>query len=174
MAPFTLTRSIEILERTPAVLEQLLGGLSQSWLHENEGPETWSPFDIVGHLIHGEQTDWIPRAELILAGSKEPFASFDRFAQFELSKGKSMADLLAEFKHLRHANVKRLVAMGLTQTNLERVGIHPDFGPVTLRQLLATWVAHDLSHIRQITRVMAKQLSEDIGPWRAYLPVMDE
>ena len=174
MASFTLARSIEILERTPVVLEQLLHGLSESWIHENEGPDTWSPFDIVGHLIHGELTDWVPRAELILAGSKTPFETFDRFAQFERSKGKSMRDLLDTFSTLRSENVQRLLAMQLTPADLAREGLHPDFGTVTLQQLLATWVAHDLSHIRQIARVMAKQYSADIGPWRAYLPVIDE
>ncbi|MEM8484617.1 MAG: DinB family protein [Bacteroidota bacterium] len=174
MKSFDLDKTIEILARTPAVLEQWLAGLSDSWLLVNEGPDTWSPFDVVGHLIHGEKTDWIPRAKHILAGNPTPFPAFDRFAQFEESKGKTIDDLLASFKALRHTNIRHLVAMHLAPADLQRTGIHPDFGEVTLQQLLATWVAHDLSHIRQIARVMAKQYSNEIGPWRAYLPVIEE
>lgn len=174
MNPFSLKEAIQVLERTPLVLQQLLTGLSVHWLNNNEGPETWSPFDIVGHLIHGEKTDWIPRARLILQGQTEPFDPFDRFAQFEHSKGKSIEQLLSEFEKLRNENVKILLAMHLTEVDFKRVGLHPDFGDVTLQQLLSTWVVHDLSHIRQIARVMAKRYTSEIGPWAAYLPVVQE
>ncbi len=145
--------------------EGVLRGAEQ----ENEGPDTWSPFDVVGHLIHGEKTDWIPRARHILDGNPAPFPVFDRFAQFEESKGKTIESLLAEFKTLRDANIQHLHAMALTPADLQRTGMHPELGEVTLQQLLATWVRHDLSHIRQIARVMAKQYNAEIGPWQAYL-----
>lgn len=169
MTTFSLDKSTEILERTPAVLAQLLSGLSDSWTQENEGPDTWSPFDVVGHLIHGEKTDWIPRARHILDGNPAPFPVFDRFAQFEISKGKTMDALLAEFKTLREANLQHLHAMALKPADLQRTGVHPELGAVTLQELLATWVRHDLSHIRQIARVMATQYNAEIGPWKAYL-----
>lgn len=170
---FNLDEAINILARTPQVLEQLLAGLPDHWLTQNEGPETWSPFDIVGHLIYGEQTDWIPRAQLILEGNRGTFDSFDRFAQFEASKGKSMDDLLAEFNILRRENIRILSDMQLGESELKMVGRHPDFGEVTLSQLLASWVVHDLGHIRQIVRVMAKQYKTEVGPWEKYLTVVN-
>lgn len=170
---FTIPRSIEILERTPSVLESLLLGLSDEWTQANEGPDTWSPYDIVGHLIHGERADWIARMDIILGdGSNKKFASFDRFAQFTESKGKSPTDLLAEFRTLRLKNIEIIKSRHITEAQLSRVGIHPKFGKVTLRQLLSTWTAHDLSHIGQIVRVMAKQYKTDVGPWIEFLRIM--
>ena len=171
---FDLAQGHEILERTPAALHAMLSGLSPEWLEGTEGPETWSPYVIVGHLIHGERTDWIPRAQMILAHGKDRrFKPFDRFAQFRESEGKSLANLLAEFGELRSENLAVLRAWHLTDDQLALDGVHPEFGVVTLRQLLATWVAHDLGHVAQIARVMAKQYRDAVGPWRAYLPVMD-
>lgn len=170
---FSIEKSIEILERTPAVLTLLLQQLDPDWTTPNEGPDTWSPYDVIGHLIHGEKTDWMPRAEIILSGKADrTFEPFDRFAQFEASKGKSLAQLLAEFADLRKENLARLRAKNLTPQDFEKTGIHPAFGAVTLAQLLATWVVHDLNHISQICRVMAKQYKEAVGPWVAYLGVL--
>ena len=171
---FDLVDARAVLERTPHTLRAMLGGLPAAWTGATEGPETWSPFDIMGHLIHGERTDWIARAELILAqGASRRFAPFDRFAQFEESRGKSLAELLDEFERVRAANLATLAGWKLTAEQLALEGEHPAFGPVTLRHLLATWVAHDLGHIAQIARVMAKRYRDDVGPWRAYLPIMD-
>ncbi len=170
---FDLDHSIEILERTPQVLKIMLSGVSDEWTHANEGAETWSAYDIVGHLIHGELTDWMPRAEIILSkGESKRFAPFDRFAQFEISKGKTLSQLLAEFESLREKNIQRLRSKNISRNNLVENGIHPEFGEVTLSQLLATWVVHDLNHIAQISRVMAKQYKEAVGPWVAYLRIL--
>jgi hypothetical protein len=169
-----LERGVEILERTPRVLREMLSGLSPEWVDATEGPETWSPYDIVGHLIHGERTDWIPRAKIILAqGPDLRFTPFDRFAQFRESEGKTLADLLDEFEQLRAESVAALNEWQLSDDQLSLEGVHPAFGAVTLRQLLATWVAHDLGHIAQTARVLAKQYRDAVGPWREYLPVMD-
>jgi len=171
---FDLAEAVAVLERTPSVLRAMLGELPSPWIDGNEGPETWSPFDIVGHLIHGERTDWIPRARIILEQSGDRrFTPYDRFAQFRESTGKPIAVLLDEFADLRRQNLATLRDWRLANAQLELTGQHPEFGAVTLRQLLATWVAHDLGHIAQVARVMAKQYREAIGPWRAYLPVMD-
>ena len=171
---FDLPTGIAVLERTPHAFRALLAGLPSAWTDATEGPETWSPFDIVGHLIHGERTDWIPRAQLILdQGPQRRFTPYDRFAQFRESEGRSLADLLDEFAQLRARNLATLAGWRLTEAQLALEGEHPAFGPVTLRQLLATWVAHDLGHVAQTARVMAKQYREAVGPWRAYLPVMD-
>lgn len=171
---FHLTKAIEILERTPQVLTSLLNGLSSDWIQNNEGGETWSPFDVVGHLIYGEQTDWMIRAEIILSDkSVKNFAPFDRFAQFEKSRGKSISQLLDEFQNLRKQNLIVLKSKDLKSDDLKKIGIHPAFGEVTLQQLLAAWVAHDLGHIAQISRVMAKQYKEEVGPWREYIPILD-
>lgn len=175
MQSFSLEKGLEILERTPAVLQSLLAGLSDSWIKQNEGGDSWSPFDNVGHLIHGEKTDWVVRSKIILEyGETKPFEPFDRFAQEKISKGKTMKQLLDEFSKLRRQNLEELRRLNVTESNLKKTGIHPEFGRVTLKQLLATWVAHDLGHIRQITRVMAKQYKEDIGPWQEYLSVVGE
>jgi hypothetical protein len=171
---FDLTNGIAILERTPHTFRAMLAGLSPAWIDATEGPNTWSPYDIMGHLIHGERTDWIGRAQIILAqGSDRRFKPFDRLAQFEESKGRTLADLLDEFARLRTENLATLRAWRLTDAQLNLEGVHPAFGAVTLRQLLSTWVAHDLGHIAQAARVMAKQYRDAVGPWRAYLPVMD-
>jgi uncharacterized damage-inducible protein DinB len=156
------------------VLHAWLWDLPGVWITSNEGPDTWSPYDIVGHLIHGERTDWIPRAELLLAyGESRPFTPFDRFAQFKDSRGKSLRELLDTFTELRAQNLARLESLRLTPADLERRGRHPELGPVTLGQLLATWVAHDLNHIGQIARVMGRQYTDAVGPWLAYLPLLE-
>lgn len=170
---FNLEHSIEILRSTPDTLWVMLADLPAEWISGNEGPDTWSPFDIVGHLIHGERTDWVPRATTILEhGPSKTFEPFDRFAQLDESAGKSLDELLDEFAALRTANLERLEAMNLTEEDLQRTGRHPEFGTVTLEQLLATWVVHDLDHIAQISRVMAKQYRDEVGPWSVYLRIL--
>jgi hypothetical protein len=174
MMDFELQSGFMILERTPATLRAMLSGLGPEWIDQNEGTDTWSPFDVVGHLIHGERTDWIARAEIILAqGEDRRFTPFDRTAMLTESKGKTLSQLLDEFDSARKSNLETARGWNLTERQLDLQGEHPKFGAVTLRQLLATWVAHDLSHIAQIARVMAKQYRDAIGPWREYLPVMD-
>ena len=171
---FRFEHGLPILRRTPAVLRAFLEGLPSGWVREAEGPGTWSPFDVVGHLIHGERTDWIPRVEHVLRhGDQVPFPSFDREAMFSASQGSSLEELLANFGRLRESSLLRLAELGLTDADLSRRGLHPELGEVTLRQHLATWVAHDLSHVRQIARVMARQYSDAVGPWRRFLPVFD-
>ena len=172
---FELEQALEILERTPFVLNQILGGLSDDWTLRNEGADSWSPFDIVGHLIHGEETDWIPRAKIILEhGEARAFEPFDRFAQLELSREKSLDELLETFGGLCQRNLAALRSMNLTREQLRKRGKHPDLGVVTLGQLLATWVVHDLSHLSQITRVMCRQYDEAVGPWKEYLPILQK
>lgn len=170
---YDIKKSIEILERTPFVIESMLKGISKEWSVPNEGPDTWSPYDVVGHLIHGETTDWITRMEIILSekGNKK-FRPFDRFAQFKESKGKNLQQLINEFKKLRKKNIAILKKKKLKAPDLKKTGIHPAFGTVTLEQLLSTWTVHDLGHIAQIARVMAKQYTEKVGPWKEYLPVL--
>jgi len=171
---FALDAGVAVLQRTPATLRLLLAGLPADWTDANEGPDTWSPYDIVGHLVHGERTDWIPRARIILArGADRRFEPYDRFAQFRESRGKALTELLSEFAILRAENLSTLCSWQLTAEQMELDGEHPAFGTVTMRQLLATWVAHDLGHVAQIARVMAKQYREAVGPWREYLPVLD-
>lgn len=169
---FDLNKTTDVLERTPKILEDLLSGLSDDWTMNNEGDDTWSPYDIVGHLIHGEQTDWMPRLEIILYKEDKKFIPYDRFAQFKESEGKSMQQLLSTFTVLRKENLQKLKSLHLTEDDLNKTGIHPEFGDVTLRQLLSTWTIHDLTHIAQITRVMAKQYKEAMGPWIKYFRVM--
>jgi len=170
---FSIDKSVEILERTPATLIEMTRSLSSEWISNNEGGETWSVFDVVGHLIHGERTDWMTRLEIILAesGNKE-FKTFDRFAQFEESRGKTFEQLLEEFKSARELNIRKLKALKLTGRDYGKTGIHPRFGPVTLSQLISTWAVHDLDHISQISRVMAKQFKEETGPWVEYLKIL--
>ena len=171
---FDLQTGIAVLERTPHTLHSMLADLPDPWIRATEGPNTWSPFDIVGHLIHGERADWIPRARLILdQGPNRRFTPFDRTAMLRESQGKSLGQLLDEFAHLRTESLTALAGWRLTDAQLALEGEHPELGRVTLRQLLATWVTHDLGHIAQIARVMAKQYREAIGPWRAYLPIVD-
>lgn len=170
---FKLNQAKEVLSRTPATLNTLLRPLSETWVLGNEGPETWSPYDIVGHLIHGEETDWIPRAKLILQhGEDRAFEPFDRFAMFEKSKGKSLAELLDDFERARAGSLRELDALALTPALLEKRGRHPELGIVTLKQLLATWVVHDLGHVSQVVRAMAKQYSDAVGPWKVYLSIL--
>jgi hypothetical protein len=155
------------------VLRHLLEDLPDSWITGTEGPNTWSPFDIVGHLIHGERTDWITRTEVLLThGESLAFTPFDRFAQFEASRGKTLGELLDTFAEARARSLHRLQTMALTGDDLDRRGLHPELGPVSLGELLATWVVHDLSHIAQIARVMGRQYTEGVGPWLAYLPML--
>ena len=171
---FDLDSALAVLERTPATFRAMLSGLPDAWLGATEGPDTFSPFDNLGHLIHGERTDWIPRVRIILAqGENRRFEPWDRFAQQRESAGKSLEMLLAEFEELRARNLETLKGLAITDRELALEGEHPSLGTVTLRHLLATWVAHDLGHIAQTARVMAKQYREEIGPWRAYLPIVD-
>jgi hypothetical protein len=169
-----LDQGVPVLERTPRTLRGMLSGLSPDWLHATEGPNSWSPYVILGHLIHGERTDWIPRARIILAqGASRRFEPVDRTAQLREDQGRPIDALLDDFTRLRTESLTTLTGWRLTDVQLALEGEHPAFGPVTLRQLLATWVAHDLGHIAQIARVMAKQYRDAVGPWRAYLPVLD-
>src|SRR5690349_16285540 len=170
---FAVDEASAILARTPATLDALLRGLPDSWPSANEGDKTWSPFDVIGHLIHCERTDWIPRARIILQqGEARTFDKFDRFAQFSVSQGRTLASLLDEFAEMRADNLREVAALRLTEADLDRRGRHPEFGVVTLRQLLAAWVAHDLDHVMQTARVLGRQYSDEVGPWRAYLRVI--
>lgn len=171
---FELDKAKEVLQRTPATLNALLCDLPNDWTLANEGPETFSPYDVIGHLIEGEENDWIPRARIILEqGEARPFDKFDRFAMYEKSRGKSLAELLAQFEQLRGESLRQLDEMNLTPELLQKRGSHPALGAVTLSQLLSAWVVHDLGHIRQIVRVMAKQYREAIGPWTTYLTIVN-
>jgi hypothetical protein len=173
MDPGFLEESLAILTRTPATLDSLLRDLPEAWTSADEGPGTWSPYVVIGHLIHGERTDWIPRLLIILEhGDSRPFDPFDREAQFRHTDRKSLAALLDEFRDSRSVSLDRLRAAHLTPQQLKLRGMHPDLGPVTVRQLLATWTAHDLAHIVQISRVMAKRYKQEVGPWAQYLSVM--
>ncbi len=170
---FRVDEALPVLSRTPAVLSALLHDLPETWITAAEGPDTWSPFDVVGHLIHGERTDWVPRVEHILRhGDAIPFPPFDREAMLAASMGLPLAELLDTFRRLRSGNLDRIQALRLTEADLARRGRHPEFGVVTMGQHLATWVAHDLSHVSQVVRVMARQYSTAVGPWRAYLSIL--
>jgi hypothetical protein len=171
--PFVMEEAVAILSRTPATLDALLRGLPEGWIAANEGGETWSPFDVIGHLIHGERADWVQRTRIILEhGEARAFDTFDRFAQFAMSEGRTLASLLDEFATLRRDNLRELAMLGLSDADLDRRGRHPQLGVVTLRQVLATWVAHDLDHVVQISRVLARQYAEEVGPWRSYLRII--
>ncbi len=173
MTEFNLADTIAVLTRTPATLNALLRGLPATWVRANEGKETWSPFDIVGHLVVGERTDWMPRVRIILEqGEARTFDPFDMSAQFRESQGKSLEQLLDEFARLRNENMTALQALNLQPKDLTRRGTHPALGVVTRSQLLATWAAHDLTHLHQLSRLMAHQYREAVGPWRAYLGVL--
>lgn len=170
---FRLDDALPVLRRTPGVLRSLLSELPATWTDATEGPGTWSPFDVLGHLIHGERTDWVPRIEHILwHGDAVSLPSFDREAMFAASKGLSLPGLLDTFERLRGESLARVDALRLTDADLARRGLHPDLGGVTLGQHLATWVAHDLGHVGQVVRVMARQYSDAVGPWRAYLSIL--
>ncbi len=167
-----LDDAMALLERTPASLSALLDGLPETWIRATEGEGTWSPYDVIGHLIHGERTDWIPRARHILSGETRPFDPFDRTAQFSESRGKDLGELLATFAELRRESLEALRSMQLTDEDLDRRGQHPELGEVTLGQLLATWAVHDMDHVTQIARTMAKAYAGATGPWSAYLSVL--
>ena len=175
---FKLAEVVAILTRTPAALDALLRGLPDTWVRGSEGrskdgKDSWSAFDIVGHLIHGERTDWMPRARIILEnGEARPFDPFDRLGQFKESQGKSLAQLLDEFARLRGESLAALQAFNLQPEDLTRRGKHPALGVVTLSELLATWAVHDLTHLHQLSRVMAHQYRDAVGPWSAYLGVL--
>jgi hypothetical protein len=171
---FQLDEALAILARTPATLDAWLRDLPETWSQVNEGGDSWSPFDVLGHLVHGERTDWIPRARIILEhGPARTFAPFDHLGHRSASRGRTLPELLDEFATLRAASLDALRSLALGAADLTRAGRHPDLGIVTLEQLLATWVVHDLGHLGQIARVLAKQYAEAVGPWRAYLPVLD-
>lgn len=171
---FSLRESLDLLARTPAVLDALLRGTSSGWYAVNEGPGTWSAIDVVGHLIHGEETDWVPRARIILLhGDRQAFEPFDRFAQVDRFAGWPLARLLDRFAELRKANIETVRDWQLTDRQLALPGRHPELGAVTLQQLLATWTVHDLDHIGQIARVMARRNTEEVGVWRAYLSILN-
>lgn len=172
---FTLDLSLEILERSPVTLQALLQDLPKPWTRGNEGPDTFSPFDVVGHLIDGEETDWIPRARIILSkGPNLRFEPYDRFRHLTRNTGRTLDSLLAEFADLRAGNLALLRSWKLTDAELDLPGEHPSLGAVTLRQLLAAWVVHDLGHLAQVARVMAKQFRTEVGPWVPYLPVLTD
>lgn len=172
---FNLDDAVAALSRTPATLKVMLNGLPRNWVENNEGAETWSPYDVIGHLIHGERADWIPRAKIILEhGEARPFDPFDRFAQFEESKGKTLVELLDEFAALRERNLATLREMKIGAAELAKTGQHPALGKVTLKELLATWVTHDLDHIAQVARTMAKQYATEVGPWQAYISILHD
>ena len=175
MKNFNLNDSIELLSRMPVTYRALFYGLGGKWTIANEGGDTWSAFDIVGHLIHGERTDWIPRARIILSDAEEKvFEPFDRFAQKQVSKGKSMDELIDEFEVLRSENLEQLKSWDLTENDLDKTGTHPGLGTVTLRQLIATWAIHDVNHLNQVSRVMVKHYAEDVGPWAEYLKLLQK
>jgi hypothetical protein len=170
---YQLEQARDVLARTPKVLTVLLKDLSGEWTRKNEGKNSWSPYDIVGHLIHGEETDWIPRARCILEhGEEKVFEPFDRFAQDKKSKGKSLEELLDTFARLREENLRTLENLEITPAVLKLKGRHPEFGAITMSELLSTWVVHDLGHIAQVARVMSNQYKDATGPWKAYLPIL--
>ncbi|TWT01445.1 DinB family protein [Planomicrobium sp. CPCC 101079] len=171
---FKLEEAIEILERTPASLEALLSGLSPGWLRSNEGQGTWNPSQVIGHLIEGEKNDWVPRLEMILQeGETNPFPPFDRFAHLNENPEKPVEEKLSEFKKLRQESIDKLKHLVSSESQFELTGLHPEFGPVKLRELLSTWVVHDLTHSSQIARAMAERYREDVGPWKAYLGILN-
>ena len=168
-----LEYTVSLLARTPAAFDALLRDLPETWTLRNEGENTWSAFDVVGHLIHGDRTDWMPRAKMILQfGETRAFEPFDRWGQARESEGKSLAQLLDEFARLRRESLAELRSLNLRPEDLARRGRHPALGAVTLSELLATWAAHDLTHLHQISRVMAHQYRKAVGPWNSYLGVM--
>jgi hypothetical protein len=175
MAMFNLAQAIDVLRRTPGTLRILLDKIPSELERGTEGPETFSPFDNIGHLIDGEETDWMPRARIILAqGASRRFERYDRFRHHSRNRGRSLGSLLDELERLRRENLRVLESWGLTEAQLDLPGEHPGLGPVTLRQLLAAWVVHDLGHVAQVARVMAKQYRAEVGPWVPYLPVLTD
>ncbi|WP_456440420.1 DinB family protein [Psychroserpens sp.] len=172
---FNLQKSIERLERTPKVYSALFNNSTHNWDRINEGEKTWSAYNIIGHLIHGEKTDWIPRAEIILGSIKnKTFEAYDRFAQEKLYSSQTTDELLNEFRILRTKNIQKLKSWNLTESDLNKEGIHPDLKTVTLRELIAAWTAHDMIHLNQVSRVIVKHYAEDIGPWKNYVRLLNE
>lgn len=171
---FDLKKSIELLERSPETYEALLSNLKNDWNKINEGQDTWSAYNIVGHLIHGEKTDWIPRAEIILTKENKKFEPYDRFAQEKLYSTQTFEELINEFKELRVRNVDKLKSWNLTEQDLDKQGMHPDLGLVTLKQLISTWTIHDMIHFNQISRVIVKHYADDIGPWKKYVRLLND
>lgn len=169
---FDLEEAVSVLSRTPATLRAILAGVSEPWVKQNEGGESWSPFDVVGHLIDGEETDWIPRARIILSKSGKPFVPFDRFAHLKKNRGRKLSELLDLFAHKRRENLETLRGFNLKPADMALPGLHPELGAVTLGQLLSTWVVHDLGHIAQVARVMAHQYDGEVGVWKQYLPIL--
>ena len=170
---FNLETAIPVFVRTPALLREMLSGLPDVWTMSNEGGDSWSPFDVVGHLVALERIDWMPRARIILEhGKAHPFDPVDRFAMFNESEGKSLAQLLDEFASLRAQNIGELHQMKLTAEDLAREGTHPALGDVRLSELLAAWVVHDLNHVHQIAQTMARQYGGAVGVWREYLDIL--
>lgn len=170
--PFSIAATLEIIERTPSVLRTLLTGLSDGWTTHNEGGDSWTPYDVIGHLVHGERTDWMARIRKCLSTDDKAFVKFDRTAMFEESTGKTLAQLLDELEALRKKNISEFKALKLTDADLNKTGIHQTFGEVQLRQLVATWAAHDLGHICQISRVMCRQYRDAVGPWKEFMSVL--
>jgi len=170
---FNLSKSIEVLKNTPLVLDAYLSNLSDDWINNNEGDLTWSPYDVLGHLVFGEKTDWMVRIQTILSDSEQKiFEPFDRFAQISDAPSETMGELIHAFKHLRAENILKLENLNISETQLKLKGIHPEFGEVTLEQLISTWVVHDLGHIAQISRLMARQYKQEVGPWIEYLGIL--
>lgn len=171
---FNLETAVEVLKQTPYSLSRMLADLSPAWTESSGDKDNWAPYDVIGHLIHGEETDWIPRAEIIIAqGENRTFTPYDRLAQFDKSKGKPLADLLTEFAYLRNANIEKLVRWQLTHEQLALRGTHPELGEVTLSQLLSTWVVHDLNHVSQIVKFIASKYANNVGAWKAYLSIIN-
>lgn len=171
---FDLGEAVAVLQRTPGVLFAILAGLPDALVRATEGEGTWSPFDVVGHLIHGERTDWIPRTRHIMSGETRPFEPFDRTAQFTASAGRTLSDLLEEFARLRRQNLLTLEDLRIGDADFARTGVHPELGVVTLGQLLATWVVHDLDHVGQVARTLARHYTTNVGPWTAYLSILHD
>jgi hypothetical protein len=170
---YRLDEAVALLERTPGVLRVMLKGLPAAWVEANEGAGTWTPYDVVGHLIHGERTDWMPRVRHLLThGDAQPFPPFDRDAMFRESSGRTLDELLDTLADLRRGSLAELAGLALTDADLDRRGRHPALGEVTLRQHLATWVAHDLTHVHQVVRTLARRYDREVGPWRAYLSIL--
>lgn len=171
---FQIEQAIEILTNTPQTVKSMLENLSGEWTNSNNNKDDWSPFDVVGHYIYCEETDWIPRAEVILRqGKNQTFEPFDRFAQFEISKGKNLDELLETFVEIRRKNLETLKSWNLSREHLKLKGVHPELGEVTLEQLISTWVVHDLTHIRQISTYLAKKYADNVGAWKEYLSILD-
>ncbi|MEP7076700.1 MAG: DinB family protein [Acidobacteriota bacterium] len=170
---FGVDQTTEMLRQTPATLSSMLGGLSPAWTRSRNDRKDWSPYDIVGHLIQAEETNWVPRAEIILSRGKDRrFPLFDRVGYFHRTKGRPLPDLLKEFSKQRKASIKKIASWQLTSKELALTGVHPEFGKVTLRQLLATWTVHDLGHIRQIVTYLANEHADNVGPWKEYLSIL--